>query len=184
MPRLRFSTILVIVAVSIACLALVLFSSGVIQSQFKSSSSNNSLPGTAINSVSTAISANAVFTDYLRYPTLAAVNYTQQLVYLQGNVSVVENHGGVYESCFDPGEPSFYGCRYAQQMSGWIVWTWDSSSAASGVPYDSPFVAECYVVGMNSGNLFLDDCVIAQVWKLQLSWICLCAKNYSRCCLT
>ncbi len=62
--RLRVSTILVIIAVVIGCFALVLFSSGVIQSQFKDSSSGNSLSGTALNTLSTAIPTNTLFEDY------------------------------------------------------------------------------------------------------------------------
>ena len=77
-------------------------------------------------------------------------------------MSAVENKGGLYRSCFDPIEPYFYGCSYADQMTGWIVWTWENPSQASSVPVDTPFIAECYVVGMSVGNLYLDTCVIAQ----------------------
>src|SRR5579862_5531313 len=99
MLRLRTSTVLAIVAVSIACVALVLFSSGVIQSQLNSSSGGNSFSEKPINTISTAIPANTLFEDHIQHPTLAAVNYTQQILFVRGNVSAVENKGGLYRSC-------------------------------------------------------------------------------------
>jgi hypothetical protein len=117
-PRLRTSTILIIIIVAVGTFGLVLFSSGVVQFPSKSSSSGGALNSGALNALSTAIPANSLFEDYQEHPTLAAVNYTQEFLYVRGNVSAVENKGGLYRSCFDPSEPYFYGCSYADQMSG------------------------------------------------------------------
>ncbi len=102
-----------------------------------------------------------MFYYYSEYPTIAAVNYTEQWAFVIGNVSSVENHGGHYESCVDPSEPYPYGCSYAAQSTGWVVWTWDNPQA-SKVPVDSDFTAECYVVGMSTGDLYLNSCVVVQ----------------------
>jgi hypothetical protein len=159
MPRLTGTAILAITVVVVICFVLALFSAGIIQPFFGSSPTTQSVA--AVNQEASAISANLLFFDYQQYPTVAAVNYTQQWVYIIGNVTSVENQGGHYQSCVDPGEPYLYGCSYAQQMSGWIVWTWAGPSQSSHVPLDVDFTAECLVLGMSAGNLQLDSCSIA-----------------------
>lgn len=162
MPQLTTSAIFVITAVTIVCFVLALFSAGVIQPYLRGNSPTTTLPGLAVNSPGTAISATALYFDYIQHPTLAAINYTEQLVYIMSNITSVQNNQGHYESCMNPSESFLYGCSYASQMSGWIVWTWDNPAQASSVPTDTNFVAECYVIGMSSGNLFLNSCIVAQ----------------------
>lgn len=160
-PRLSASAILVITAVIVIVFMLALFSTGLIQSFF-SGSSPSTLTVSAVNSLTNVIPQNTLYYDYTEYPTIAASNYTQQWIYVQGNVSSVENQGGNYRSCVDPSEPYLYGCSYASEMAGWIIWTWSGPSQAAKVPVDTDFVAECYVIGMSGGELNLNPCMIVQ----------------------
>lgn len=160
-PRLSTSAILAVTAVVVVIFVLVIFSAGLIQ-PYLTGSSQSTLTVSAANSSANAIPQNALYNDYIEYPTVAAVNYTQQWVFVQGNVSSVENQGGNYRSCVDPSEPYLYGCSYASQMSGWIVWTWNGPSQAAKVPLDTEFVAECLVIGMSAGDLNLNPCSIIQ----------------------
>jgi len=161
MPNLTTSAILVITAVIVVCFVLALFSSGIIQ-PYLSGSTQSTLSVPAVNSIQSAIPVNTMFFYYSEYPTEAAVNYTEQWVFIAGNVSNVENQGGHYESCVSPSESYLYGCSYAAQSSGWVVWTWNNPTQAAKVPVDYDFTAECYVVGMNIGNLYLNSCYIVQ----------------------
>jgi hypothetical protein len=161
MPRLTTSAVLAITGVIIVSFVLALFSAGVIQ-PYLSGSSPVVTTYPAVNTFGSAIPANTMFSDYSQRPTLAAINFTEQWVYVIGNVSSVENKAGEYRSCVEPSESYLYGCSYAQQMMGWIVWTWDGASQATSVPVDTLFVAECYVVGWNAGDLYLNSCVVVQ----------------------
>jgi hypothetical protein len=161
MPRLTMSAILVLTAVTIVSFVLVLFSTGIIQPYF-GGSSQTTPSAQAINTIGTAISASSMFYDYSYSPTKAAINFTQQYVYVLGNVSSVENKGGDYRSCIAPSESYLYGCGYVSEMSGWIVWTWNGATQASKVPVDTDFIAECYVIGWNVGDLYLDSCNVVQ----------------------
>jgi hypothetical protein len=160
-PRLKRIGIFAITVVTVICFVLFLYSTGVIQTYLGSQSATNpSYP--AVNTFSTAIPASTLFSDYSEYPTIAAVNYTQQWVYVLSNVSSVQDRSGNYQSCTDPSESYLYGCSYTADMSGWIVWTWNSTSDASKVPVDIDFVAECYVIGMSVGDLYLNSCFVTQ----------------------
>jgi len=159
MPHLTTSAVVVITAVIAICFVLALFSAGLIQPYLAATTTSPFVP--AINTVATAVSASTMFLDYSQSPTLAAINYTHQWVYVVGNVTSVQNSGGDYQSCVAPSEPYLYGCSYVAQMTGWIVWTWNGPSEASKVPIDVDFVAACYVVGLNIGELYLDSCSVA-----------------------
>lgn len=162
MPRPTATAVLVITSIVIVCFVLALFSAGVIQ-PFLGGNSKNSSSVPAVNTIQTAIAQSSIFLDYEQNPTRAAVNYSQQWIYVQANVSSVEKESGNYESCADPLEPYLSGCSYASQMSGWIVYTWNGSSQASAVPFDTNFVALCYLEAWSAGNLYLDSCQVSQV---------------------
>jgi len=161
MPRLTATAVLAISLVVVVCFVLALFSAGIIQ-PFLGGNTQTAQSISPVNTLQTAITQSSFFLDYKQYPTFAAVNYTLQWVYLQANVSSVEKGTGNYQSCVDPLEPYLYGCSYASQMSGWVVYTWDGSSQASAVPLDTDFVALCYVVAWDAGNLYLDSCRVSQ----------------------
>jgi len=158
-PRLSTSAILAITAVVVIVFILAIFSAGLIQ-PYLSGNSQSTLSVSALNSLGTAIPQNTLYSDFEEYPTIAAANYTQQWIFVQGNVSSVQNQGGNYRSCTNPSEPYLYGCSYASEMTGWIVWTWNGPSQAAQVPLDTDFIAECYVIGMSVGDLNLNPCTI------------------------
>ena len=153
--------IAVAVIVVIIVVVALAFSTGFIQLSPRNTSTST-LAVSAINNESSAVPANTLFQDYQEYPNMTTTTYTHQWIFLSGNVSSVQNQNGNYMSCVNPSNSYFYGCSYATEMMGWIVWTWDGSSQASSVPVDTNFVAECYVTGMNAGDLDLSSCVIVQ----------------------
>jgi hypothetical protein len=157
MPRLTGTAVAAITAVVVVCFILALFSAGIIQPLISGSSTTTI---SAVNTAQSAIPASTLFNDYRTSPTYAAVNYTQQWVYVLANVSSVEKGTGDYQSCVNPVEPFLYGCSYMSGMSGWIQYTWDGSSQAAQVPLDTNFVAACYVVAWNIGDLYLDSCEV------------------------
>lgn len=114
-----------------------------------------------------AISASSLFSAYGTNQASADAQYTGKTFDITGAVSSVENLNGSYASCINQ-RVSTYDCEYLQEFGGYIIWYWQSQSAAKvpvGCNFNNPasctnFVAQCTVGGFQNSNLILNNCRI------------------------
>ena len=135
------------------------FSLGLIQPFFDSLLGISTTTNSSLNSPSTAISIQALVTDYAHSPSSAGARYSGRTLYVSGNITGIQNPGIYeYENCITLSLTNPYDCTNLPGTSYWVIWQYQNPNAALSVTTGSNFIAYCTVNGMTGNDLYLSSC--------------------------
>ncbi len=161
--NLREMAVLAAILLIIIVFVVFSFSLGLIQPFFNTLLGITTTTTSVLNTPSTAIPVQVLVSDYAHSPASAANRYSDQSLYISGNISGADDPGqNSYGFCINPANlnQNPYDCSIIPGTMYWVIWQWQVPSEAMSVPTNSSFVAFCSVGGMSSDDLYLNSCAM------------------------